>query len=98
MIVGWIFCISVYYELQQRDHEWLKVTQQDDLQMFSFAGLSPERDNEVNELPADPGPVPQRGVVVHPLPRDGDEGGVYILITHLHQNNAEIAMLCQNQE
>ena len=52
--------------------------------------LSPERDNEVNELPADPGPVPQRGVVVHPLPRDGDEGGVYILITHLDRNNAEI--------
>ena len=63
-----------------------------------FCELSPERDNEVNELPADPGSVPQWGVVVHPLPRDGDEGGVHVLITHLHQNSAEIAMLCQNKE
>ena len=43
----------------------------------------PECDDEVDELLADPGPVPQWGIVVHPLPRDGDERGVYVLIANL---------------
>ena len=57
--------------------------------------LSPERDNEVNELLADPGPVPQWGVIVHPFPGDGDEGGVHILITHLHHHEGKNAEICQ---
>ena len=44
----------------------------------------PECNDEVDELPANPGPIPQRGVVVHPLPRDRDEGGVHVLIANLH--------------
>ena len=59
--------------------------------MLLLAGLSPERDYEVNELLADPGPVPQWGVIVHPFPGDGDEGGVHVLITHLHHNNGKSA-------
>ena len=82
------------HALQQR----LKVIEQDGGSDVLICESSPERYKEVNELPADPGPVPQGGVVVHPLPGDGDEGGVHILITHLHQTNPEIAMLCQNQE
>ena len=46
--------------------------------------LQPECNDEVDELPANPGPVPQRGVVVHPLPRDRDEGGVHVLVANLH--------------
>ena len=68
--------------------------------MLLLAGLSPERDYEVNELLADPGPVPQWGVIVHPFPGDGDEGGVNVLITHLHHNsgkNAKIATSTQGQ-
>ena len=72
------------------------------LQRFLLVGFSPERDNEVNELLADPGPVPQWGVIVHPLPRDGDEGGMHIFITHLHCNrNCSFSprpMLCQSQK
>ena len=72
------------------------------LQISLLVGFSPERDNEVNELLADPGPVPQWGVIVHPLPRDGDEGGMHIFITHLHCNrNCSFSprpMLCQSQK
>ena len=57
--------------------------------MLLLAGLSPERDYEVNELLADPGPVPQWGVVVHPLPGDGDKGRVHILITHLRNKKCK---------
>ena len=46
--------------------------------------LQPECNDEVDELPANPGPVSQRGVVVHPLPRDRDEGGVHVLVANLH--------------
>ena len=46
--------------------------------------LQPECNDEVDELPANPGPVSQRGVVVHPLPRDRYEGGVDILVANLH--------------
>ena len=46
--------------------------------------LQPECNDEVDELPANPGAISQRGVVVHPLPRDRDEGGVHVLVANLH--------------